>query len=144
MKKYLLLISVLLLFSLVGCGDNNSSKEATSLDTTLPDTNGSYLTISAKEAKAYLDANPSIIIVDVRTFEEFETGYIKDALLIPHTELEKNAEKLLPDKTKTIFIYCRSGRRSAFSAKILSDLGYESVFDFGGIIDWPYDIEKIE
>lgn len=99
-----------------------------------------HKTISATTAKEMIDQDTSIIILDVRTKDEFDEGHIKNALLLPDTDVEVKAAELLPDKDATILIYCRSGRRSALSATKLDELGYTNVYDFGGIIDWPYDI----
>jgi rhodanese-related sulfurtransferase len=80
------------------------------------------------------------IILDVRTPEEYEEGHIEGAILIPDNEITAKAEELLSDKNATILVYCRSGRRSALAAQALSELGYNKIYDFGGIIDWPYDV----
>ena len=48
----------------------------------------------------------------------------------------------LPDKEATLLVYCRSGRRSKDAAQKLLALGYQSVYDFGGVIDWPYELVK--
>lgn len=118
---------------------NGASTTTTSENTTQADTL-THQTISAVTAKEMIDKDDSIIILDVRTKDEFDEGHIKNALLLPDTEVEDKAQELLPDKDATILIYCRSGRRSALSATKLDELGYTNVYDFGGIIDWPYDI----
>ena len=51
-------------------------------------------------------------------------------------------EKELPDKDQLILVYCRSGRRSKIAAEDLVKLGYTNVKEFGGIIDWEYEIVK--
>ena len=99
-----------------------------------------YKKITAKEAKEMMDQNKDIIILDVRTEEEFISGHIENAILIPDTEITKKAEDTLTDKSSTILVYCRSGRRSALASEALASLGYTNVYDFGGIIDWNYDI----
>ncbi len=96
--------------------------------------------ISAEDLKSMMDQESALIIVDVRTPEEFAEGYIPGAVNIPDTEIEAAAEDVLLDKAAMIVVYCRSGRRSAVSAKTLSELGYTNVYDLGGILDWPYDI----
>lgn len=96
--------------------------------------------ISAQQAKELMDTNSDLILLDVRTQEEYDEGHIEGALLIPDYEINDKAEEQLTDKDTTILIYCRSGRRSALAAQALSDLGYSSVYDFGGIIDWPYEV----
>jgi phage shock protein E len=83
-----------------------------------------------------------VIILDVRTQEEFDGGHIKDAVLLPDTDVAQKAETVLPDRNARILVYCRSGRRSGLAAHALVDLGYTEVYDFGGIIDWPYDTVK--
>ena len=96
--------------------------------------------INAKEAKEIMDGSEDYILLDVRTDEEFNSGHIEGAILLPDYEIEEKAAEVLEDKSTTLLIYCRSGRRSALAAQVLSDLGYTRVYDFGGIIDWPYDI----
>lgn len=96
--------------------------------------------ISAKEAKEMMDQDLDVIILDVRTEEEFDDGYIPGAILIPDYELQNKAEAILEDKNATILIYCRTGRRSAAAANKLQDMGYTKLYDFGGIVSWPYTI----
>ena len=100
-----------------------------------------YVKITAQEAKARMDAGRAAVL-DVRTKEEYDEKHIPCALLIPYDMIEKGAPRLLPDKDEEILIYCRSGRRSAIAAKNLPEMGYTRVFDFGGIIDWPYETES--
>ena len=61
-------------------------------------------------------------------------------MLIPYNEIGERAEDELPEKDKLILVYCRSGRRSKIAAQALAELGYTNVKEFGGIIDWPYEI----
>lgn len=98
--------------------------------------------INAQQAKEMMDGSSTLILLDVRTQEEYDEGHIEGALLIPDYEIDDKAGEQLEDKDATILIYCRSGRRSALAAQALADLGYSSVYDFGGIIDWPYEIIK--
>lgn len=96
--------------------------------------------ITAVEAKKIMDSQESIIIVDVREPEELEEGYIDNSLLIPLDTVQAQVEKLIPDKNAKILVYCRSGRRSEIAAEIMEKLGYKNIYDFGGIIDWPFDV----
>jgi len=96
--------------------------------------------ISASQAKALMDEGKPYTLLDVRTVEEFNGGRIKGAMLIPVDELSSRAEKELPDKNATILVYCRSGARSARAAQILADLGFTAIYDFGGLMGWPYEI----
>ena len=99
-----------------------------------------YRKISAADAKARIDSGDEIIIVDVRTQEEFNEGHIPGAILIPNETILDEQPALLPDLDAEILIYCRSGNRSAQAANKLIAMGYTDVVDFGGIIDWPYEI----
>ena len=100
---------------------------------------GSAKVISAQEAKSRIDADRSVIVLDVRTPEEYAEKHIPGSVLLPLDSIEKDAARVLPDKKKTILVYCRSGRRSAIAGQILISMGYASVFDFGGINRWPYE-----
>ena len=98
--------------------------------------------ISAEEAKEIMDSTKDFVLIDVREDDEFAAGHIAGALLIPYKEIKERAENELTDKEQTILVYCHSGGRSAIAAQALIVLGYTNVRDFGGIINWPYDIEK--
>ena len=100
-----------------------------------------YMNITAQEAKEIMDTQEGYIILDVREQDEFDQGHIPGAILIPNTEIEVKAEKLLTDKDQLILVYCRSGRRSKLAAEALVELGYTNIKEFGGIIDWPYETE---
>ena len=105
-------------------------------------TSATYEQISSQQAKNLMDTGSDYIILDTRTEEEFAEGHIPNAILIPHYEIAQRAEKELPDKDQLILVYCRSGNRSKQASQILADLGYTNVKEFGGIIDWKYEIEK--
>ena len=98
-----------------------------------------YQKITAEQAKAMMDEGKPFILLDVRTDEEFKEKRIDGAILIPDYEIKSRATAELPDKNTLILVYCRSGRRSANAANELIALGYTNVYDFGGIIDWPFD-----
>lgn len=99
-----------------------------------------YQKISAEDAKARMDSGDEIVILDVRTKEEYDAGHIDGAILVPNESISDAQPELLPDLDAEILVYCRSGNRSAQAAKKLIALGYTNVSDFGGIIDWPYDV----
>lgn len=99
-----------------------------------------YQVISAEDAKVMMEDGSPYVLLDVRTPAEFKEGHIEGALLLPNTEIEEKASSILPDKEARILVYCRSGNRSEEAALKLIDMGYSNVYDFGGIIDWPYDI----
>ena len=94
--------------------------------------------LTAEEAKERMEENPNVILLDVRTQEEFDEGHIPGAVCLPNEFI--TAEMPFPfEKDAEILVYCRSGRRSAEAASKLRKLGYTDVSDFGGILDWPYE-----
>ena len=148
MKKALCIISVLLCILLTACGDDSSigiiggADGPTSIIVAEKGEKAMYEQITAEEAKKIMDSGEDYIILDTREQDEFDEGHIPGAILIPYTEIENKAEEMLTDKDKLILVYCRSGRRSKIAAESLSKLGYTNVKEFGGIIDWTYEIEK--
>lgn len=129
MKKLILIFLAALL--LTACGQDNENTQGVG-----------YVNITAEQAKEIMDSQEGYIILDTRTQEEFDQGHIPGAILIPYDEVSKKAEAVLPHKDQLILVYCRSGRRSKLAAKDLVALGYTNVKEFGGIIDWPYEVEQ--
>ena len=99
------------------------------------------MNITAEEAKQIMDIEEGYIILDVRTQEEYDQGHIPGAIVISHEKIEEKAEEVLTDKDQLILVYCRSGRRSKIAAEALVELGYTNIKEFGGIIDWSYEVE---
>lgn len=94
--------------------------------------------ISADEAHGMMTSN-EVVVLDVRTPEEYAERHIVNArLLTLDTIDEATAAGVAPDKGAPVFVYCRSGVRSAEAARKLEALGYQEIYDFGGIMDWPY------
>ena len=87
-------------------------------------------------------ASQEVVVVDVRTREEYDGGHIENAVLVPNESIGSEMPEALPDKEATLLVYCRSGRRSKDAAQKLLELGYQNVYDFGGVIDWPYELVK--
>ncbi|MFA6844341.1 MAG: rhodanese-like domain-containing protein [Sphaerochaetaceae bacterium] len=99
--------------------------------------------VTPQKAKAMLDADASIVLLDVRTMEEYASGHIPGALLLPYDSISAlSAAKAIPSTGTKVIVYCRTGRRSAIAAKSLKGLGYQDVLDLGGIQSWPYEIVK--
>ena len=137
MKKlfWIVLAAVLL----TACGQN---REETKPTEETPNTQEAvYMNITAQEAKEIMDREEGYVILDTRAQEEYDEGHIPGAILIPHDEILQKAESLLTDKDQLILVYCRSGRRSKLAAEDLQRLGYTNIKEFGGIIDWPYEVE---
>ena len=148
MKKILCIISGILCIILTACGNDSSigiiggADGPTSIIVAEKGEKAMYEQITAEEAKKIMDSGKEHIILDTREQDEYDEGHIQNAILIPYTKIENKAEEMLPDKDKLILVYCRSGRRSKIAAESLAKLGYTNVKEFGGIIDWPYEIEK--
>ena len=128
MKKLIFLLLAVMM--LTACGQDKEN-----------DQGAIYVNITAEEAKQIMDSEESYIILDVRTQEEYDEGHIPGAVVISHEEITEKAEDVLTDKDQLILVYCRSGRRSKLAAEALVELGYTNIKEFGGIIDWPYEVE---
>ena len=102
---------------------------------------GEYRKITAEQAYEMMNTQ-EVVIVDVRTQSEYDEGHIQNAVLIPNETIGSEPPSNLPDKNAVILVYCRSGRRSEEAARKLVNLGYVSVYDFGGINDWTYGTVK--
>lgn len=101
-----------------------------------------YENISAEQAMNIMKSDAECVIVDVRTQEEYDEGHIRNALLIPVDEIEQGAQDLLHDREQTVLVYCRSGARASTACGKLVKMGYQHVYNFGGIIDWPYEVVR--
>ncbi|MCL2198473.1 MAG: rhodanese-like domain-containing protein [Defluviitaleaceae bacterium] len=97
--------------------------------------------ITPHEARKIMKTNKGVIILDVRTPEEYATGKIPGAVLMPSYTIREMASKMLPNKNALILVYCRSGIRSRDAVYELFSMGYTNVYDFGGINAWPYEKE---
>lgn len=100
----------------------------------------SYQKITQQDAKHIMEQEEDIVILDVRTEEEYEEGHIPKAVLFSNETIGTEQPEELPDLNQKILVYCRSGNRSKQAASKLAQIGYTDVLEFGGILDWPYDI----
>jgi rhodanese-related sulfurtransferase len=82
-------------------------------------------------------AQPGVIILDVRTPEEFNAGHIPNAININVADSNFFSEVSKLDKNATFAVYCRSANRSAVATNEMAELGFTDMYDMqGGIIDW--------
>ena len=130
--KRILPVFLLLLLLLTGCGETTSN--ASSED--------GYQQISQEEAKEMMDTQ-DVIILDVREQDEYDSGHIPGAVLLPVGTIdEETAAEVIPEKDSTVLVYCRSGNRSKTASSALAELGYTNIYEFGGINTWPYETES--
>lgn len=102
----------------------------------------SYQQITQEAAKEMMDTQ-EVVILDVREQHEYDSGHIPDAVLLPvGTITEDTAAAVIDDLDTVVLVYCRSGNRSKTASQALVDLGYTNVYEFGGINDWPYEVES--
>ena len=134
MKNLLYIMLIIFCIGLTSCNtEKNDLQEEEKM---------TYQQITAEQAKKIMDSETDYIILDTREQYEYDEGHIPGAILLPYTEIDKKAEDVIPNKEILILVYCRSGRRSKIASESLVKLGYTNVKEFGGIIDWPYEIEK--
>jgi rhodanese-related sulfurtransferase len=118
MRKLITLIAVLLLTGCMGASFEN---------------------VTPENAKELIDGE-KVIVLDVRTPEEYNGGHIPGSELVPLQVLEGMSEEL--DKDKSYLLVCRSGNRSQQAAEILTAKGFKNVYNMtGGMNEWTYEIE---
>ena len=132
MKIAVVLLVVVGIFGLTGCA-LNQKKDGDGMERT-------YTQITQEEAMEMMKKDDGHIIVDVRRQDEYDQGHIPDAILIPNETIDAEMPEELPDKEQIILIYCRSGNRSKQASQKLFDMGYENVYEFGGINTWQGEI----
>ena len=125
--KWILPMLISLLLVLTGCGGNTSDE---------------YQQITQEEAKEMMDTQ-EVIILDVREQDEYDSGHIPGAVLLPVGSIdETTAVEVIPEKDSTVLVYCRSGNRSKTASSTLAELGYTNIYEFGGINTWPYETKS--
>ena len=131
MKKIKGLIIMLLislsLFGMTAC-DGENWKAST------------YEQITAEQAKTIMDNESNYIILDVRSLDEYNTGHIQNAIVIPHDDITEKAQEILKNKEQLILVYCRSGNRSVQASEKLVKLGYTNIIEIGGINSYTGEI----
>jgi rhodanese-related sulfurtransferase len=96
-----------------------------------------YQDLNAKQFYEMMQKEKDVIILDVRTPQEYQEGYISNAINIPVQILGQQLDKLNNFKDKKILVYCRSGHRSAIASQILDRAGFKNVYNLkGGLFEW--------
>lgn len=160
MKQMYVALSLSLLLSACGTANSTTSsasqtampKEAMSSNTTTRSEQnpsqhaenmtktGVYQEMNQEQAMQILAENTDLILLDVRTAEEYAGGHIPNALNLPNEDIQSIEPDILPDKEQLILVYCRSGNRSGQAVRKLVDMGYTNVYNIGGINTWTGDI----
>lgn len=137
MNRYITIgLSVAAALLLAACARSNKGSTAEAPE----ETGSAYHKITAEEAKEMMDAG-DVTVVDVRRAEEYEQAHIPGAVLVPNESIGEEQPEELPDKDAAILVHCRTGVRSKQASDKLVKMGYTNIYDFGGIVDWPYETE---
>ena len=133
----LLCVLLAIVLMLSGCSPQQE-------DGTQPGESIMWEQVNMEEAMELMKTKENYIILDVRRADEFASGHIPGAVNLANEVIGEDdaaVEAVLPDKDQLILVYCRSGNRSKQASKKLADMGYTHVVEFGGIQDWPGEIE---
>lgn len=127
MKSFLVIFCTLVTaFTVIGCASASGQEE----DIDYSD---------QEEVKKLIESSrDDYFLVDVRTAEEYASGYIPKAVNIPVDTIGEQPPA--PDKDALIIVYCRSGGRSARAKNTLEEMGYTNVHNVGGILDWTGEV----
>ena len=98
----------------------------------------SYNNIDQRVAKERLDTDQNVVLIDVRTPEEYTQAHIPKSVSLPLNQLKTGITKITNDKEKELFVYCLSGGRAASACSQLAAMGYQNVSNMGGIQTWKY------
>ncbi|MBQ1501864.1 MAG: rhodanese-like domain-containing protein [Firmicutes bacterium] len=127
----MLMLALWLLFA--GCGPTDQMLDGDGMER-------SYQQISQEEAARMMERDDGHVVVDVRRQDEYDAGHIPGAILIPNESIGTEPPRELPDYDQIILIYCRSGNRSKEAAQKLLEMGYNRIYEFGGINTWTGEI----
>lgn len=98
--------------------------------------------LSMKEAQVELEKDKGIVLLDVRSKDEYRTGHIKGSINVPLDSIPSSLAVKVKDKSARIFVYCLSGGRSSQACKWMLQNGYENVTNIGGINAWGGPVVK--
>lgn len=133
-----IIVSLLALVSLVAmsCGSAESTNASSSTQAQ-EQKSATFTNASVTDLNGAIEKGEDIIILDVRTPGEFSQGYIENGILMDINNASFRSKAVDLDKSKTIYVYCRSGHRSQTASKALIDMGYSDVRNVeGGFIAW--------
>ena len=130
--KRIVIFLLLMLFLTTGCAQKLDGDGMIGKTT--------YIQIDQEKAKEMMAVNDGHVVVDVRRADEYASGHISGAILIPNESIGTEKPDQLPDKDQIILVYCRSGNRSKQAAQKLADMGYTNIYEFGGINTWTGEV----
>src|SRR5690554_7216170 len=130
MKRLFLFIGLVMALFFVSCKDKSVSEEVT--------------VISVEEVREAI-GNGEFQLIDVRTVDEFNEGHLKSAKNICVTDDDFKEKVANVDRNEPVYLYCRSGRRSARAGEILREMGFTEIYDMdGGILKWNEEDFELE
>lgn len=95
--------------------------------------------ISQRDLLSRLDARETLLVLDVRTHDEYAESHVPGALNVDYQQLAGRLNDLTGHRDKTVVVYCESGRRAAIAEKILSDAGFRNLLHLeGDMSGWRY------
>lgn len=145
-KAAVVALSLVALSTLAACGDDPApGVGAEGVSPTVPPAaaggggssfGGAITTISAEEARVLVENRPDLVILDVRSPEEFAEGHLPGARLLDFNAGDFQAELPTLDPNGVYLLYCRSGNRSGQAAQLMGEAGFTEVYDAGALADW--------
>jgi len=152
-KLFILIVGLFIVVALfTGCQTEQANEASTELanineeenETSIESTNEGgnevserFTTINHETAREMIDANPSIIVLDVRTPEEHAFRHVNNSILLPVDAInEETAAEVIPSKDTIVIVYCARGNRSRVASLGLYNLGYTNIYDMGGLPNW--------
>lgn len=123
------LLLTFILISFIACGQKENTKSNNS--------NADQGSISLISPADLNSVNKDIMLIDVRTPQEFASGHLENAVNMNYFDSDFNAQLKTLDKNKAVYLYCMSGKRSANAAEKLEDMGFVKIYDLeGGTLNW--------
>jgi phage shock protein E len=137
MKKsnyLLLLLFTLLALFLTACGKSVSEEKKAA-----PSVQTAESSVTPEQLKSLMDEEQDMILLDVRSFNDYGMGHIPNAVNIPLNSLSMLAKEQLPDQEAAIYVYCSTSDCTNEAVALLTEAGYTNVYSAGSYQDWPYD-----
>ena len=123
MKKIAIVLSLFFTLTFIGCKEKSTARE--------------IRVISPQEIHDAVFDSQRHQLIDVRTLEEFNEGHVQNAqnICVTDADFKEKISKL--DKNEPVYLYCRSGKRSAKASEILKEMGFKEIYDMeGGFLEW--------